>query len=156
MASSYANRPKTHHHGSRKFAESSARTMVGLQKTEVKFKKMADSLERQQNTAINNIANHQQAMKMSWRRLEERRTASPLLTTKEKQQKDDTSKAKKGMMLQSNTRLYVKGTPQVYDVESTEESELFQNQTRPVTADDSFLGRPPSATRCEENTSSVA
>lgn len=138
MASSYAK------HSQRKFAESSAKTLVGLQKSEVKLKKMVDSLERQQNTAVSNIANHQQAMKMSWRRLEERRSTSPLMTRHEKKEKEEAKK--KGMLLQSNTKLYVRGTPQVY----SGEGEVMP--VRPVTADDSVLGRitPSSSTRGEK------
>lgn len=115
----------------RKFAEGSSRTIVGLHKTENQLKKMIDSLEHQQNTAVNNIANHQQAMKMSWRRLEEKRTSSPQLATK----KEETKKKKQGLLLQSNTKLYVSTTPAIYNVDSP----------RPTTADDSLVARPESA-----------
>lgn len=114
----------------RKFAEGSSKTVVGLHKTEVQLKKMIDTLDHQQNTAVNNIANHQQAMKMSWRRLEEKRAASPQL---QRDKKEDGKRAKKGMLLQSNTRLYVNATPEVYNIGSP--------AIRPTTADDSALGR---------------
>lgn len=125
MASSGA----LHQKSTRKFAEGSAKTVVGLHKTDVQLKKMMESLEQQQNTALNNIANHQQAMKMSWRKLEEKRSASPQMRRDEKT-KEDTRKAKRGMLLQSNTRLYTSTTPDVYNM-----------GTRPMTADDSMLGR---------------
>lgn len=102
-------------HPKRKFAESSSKTLVGIQKTEVQYKKMLDDLERQQNTSVNNIANHQQAMKMSWRRLEERRSQSPTLVRAEKK---DPKNTKKGLMLHSNTKLYVKKTPEIYNPEA--------------------------------------
>lgn len=137
MASSYAHMPKTHQYAKKRSGESSSKTIVGLHKTEVMYQKMMDRLERDQNTSVNNIANHQQAMKMSWRRLEEKRTTSPLLTRQEKKQKEEKND-KKGLLLQSNTKLYVKGTPQVYNVDSGVREVI---QVRPVTADDSFLGR---------------
>lgn len=150
MASSYAYMPKTQQYAKRKFAESSSKTMVGMQKTEVKLNKMLDSLQRQQNTAINNIANHQQAMKMSWRRLEERRSASPLLTRAEKREKEE-EKTKRGLLLQSNTRLYVNRTPQIYNVEPTADVEAPGEKVRPFTADDSFLSRTQPSTRGENS-----
>ena len=130
--------PKSSQYSQRKFAESSPKTLVGLHKTDVQLKKMMESLDRQQNTAVNNLANHQQAMKMSWRRLEERRSTSPLMTRHEKKHKEEAN-ARRGLLLQSNTRLYVRGTPQVYDVDQA------PNDTtqRPFTADDSILSRAP-------------
>lgn len=96
------------------FSEKSQKTRVGLHKSEVQTKKMLDTLEQQQNTAVNNISNHQQAMKMSWRRLEERRAESPLLTRHDKT-KEEPKNTKRGLMLQSNTRLYVNKTPEIYN-----------------------------------------
>ena len=114
MASSgAANLSKTQQYSQRRFAESSPKTLVGLHKSEVQLKKMIDTLEQQQNTAVNNIANHQQAMKMSWRRLEERRSTSPLMTSREKRN-EQAKNSRKGMLLQSNTRLYVDKTPEIY------------------------------------------
>ncbi len=133
MASSSAH---LHQKPTRKFAEGNAKTVVGLHKTEVQLKKMIDSLEQQQNTAVNNIANHQQAMKVSWRRLEEKRASSPQMRDDDK--KEDTKKARKVMMLQSNTKLYVNKTPEIYNVAS--------HAARPTTADDSVLGRTTPAT----------
>lgn len=115
MASSYAHMPKAHQHGKRRFTESNQKTLVDKQKNEVKLKKMIDTLEHQQSTAVNNIANHQQAMKMSWRRLEERRSASPLLTRQEKK-REEAKDTRRGLLLQSNTKLYVNKTPEIYNV----------------------------------------
>ena len=42
------------------FSESSPRTVVGLAKVEVQLQKELGKLERQAQTAVNNIANHQQ------------------------------------------------------------------------------------------------
>ena len=111
-----------------KFAESSHKTMVGLNKTDVKFQKELASLEKQQNTAVTNIANYQQAMKMSWRRLEERRAESPTLSKRMEKKKE---KDKKGLLLQSNTKLYVDKTPSIYNPEAGSG----------VTMDDSVIGR---------------
>ena len=137
MASSNAaNMSKAQQYSQRRFGESNPRTLVGLHKTEVQLKKMIDTLEHQQNTAVNNIANHQQAMKMSWRRLEERRSTSPHMTRADK--KAQQAKGGKGMLLQSNTRLYVEKTPDIYETGG-----------RPSTVDDSSLGRPTSGPRMQ-------
>ena len=130
---------KSQQYSKRRFAESSPQTIVGLQKTDVQCKKMMDSLERQQNTAVNNIANHQQAMKMSWRRLEERRAQSPTMNRQE--MKKEVKKEKKGLMLQSNTKLFVNKTSEIYDPDNTlnketaavDDSELSIHKERPVT-----------------------
>jgi len=109
-----------------KFAETSRKTAVGLNKTDVKFQKELDSLDRQRNTSINNIANHQQAMKMSWKRLEERRAESPMLSQR-REKKEEQKSSKKGLMLQSNTKLYVNKTPSIYhptETGSTDDSRI--------------------------------
>ena len=134
MASSgAASHSKIQQYSQRRFAETNQKTLVGLQKTDSQLKKMMDTLEQQQKTAVSNIANHQQAMKMSWRRLEERRSSSPLMTRKEKEEVQ-AKKAKKAMMLQSNTRLFVDKTPQIYGGNVGETA-------RPSTVDDSVIGR---------------
>lgn len=136
-SSSAANMTKFQQYSQRRFGESSARTLVGLHKTEVQLKKMIDTLDHQQNTAVNNIANHQQAMKMSWRRLEERRSTSPHMTRAEKKAQQAKGN-KKGMLLQSNTKLYVDKTPDIYET-----------GCRPSTVDDSSLGRPTSGSKMQ-------
>lgn len=145
MASSNAaNLSKVKQSSQRRFAESSPRTLVGLHKCDVKLKKMVDSLEHQQNTAINNIANHQQAMKMSWRRLEERRATSPLMTRTDKK-REQAKSSKKMMLLQSNTKLYVDQTPKIYGTET------YGGSSRPTTVDDSLIGRSSAAAEQGEN-----
>ena len=70
-------------HSKRQFAESNPHTLVGLQKVQVQLEKEISKLNRQQATAVTNIANHQQAMKMTWRLLQQRRMVeSPLLSEK--------------------------------------------------------------------------
>lgn len=128
MASSgAATKTKAGQLSKRGFSESSQRTIVDMQKNKVKLKKMIETLESQQNTAVSNIANHQQAMKMSWRRLEERRATSPLMTRAEKRTEQKSTK-NRGMMLQSKTKFNVNMTPEIYNVTS-----------RPTTVDDSML-----------------
>ena len=126
-SSSAAIKTKAGQLSKRGFSESSPRTIVGLHKNELKLKKMIETLDSQQNTAVNNIANHQQAMKMSWRRLEERRSTSPLMTRSEKKKKEQPKN--RGMMLQSKTKFDVNMTPDIYNV------------SRPTTVDDSMLNR---------------
>lgn len=135
MASSgAASLSKIQQSRNRRFAESSPKTLVGLHKADAQLKMMMDTLDHQQSTAVNNIANHQQAMKMSWRRLEERRSTSPLMSRAENK-KEKAKDSKRTMLLQSNTRLYVNKTPSIYNPEGS---------ARPVTADDSMIGRSSS------------
>lgn len=133
-SSSGQNKTKASQYSRRKFAEQSLRTLVGIQKNEVKLKKEMETLEQQQNTSVNNIANHQQAMKMSWRRLEEKKRESPLLTRAQKDHGDAKS-SKRGMLLQSSTKLYVDKTPDIYSIE------VPSGNARPTTVDDQMLGR---------------
>ena len=108
-----------------KFAETSHKTTVGLNKTDVKFQKELESLERQKNTSMNNIANHQQAMKMSWKRLEERRAESPTLSQR-REKKEEQKNNKKGLLFQTNTKLYVDKTPSIYHPETgTSDDDAF-------------------------------
>ena len=90
--------------------------MIGLQKVNVQLQKEMDKLDRQAQTAVTNIANHQQAMKMSWRRLEQKRNAeSPLLSrTGNHAQASSPAPKQRWGMLSSNTRLYVHATPDIY------------------------------------------
>ena len=102
------------------FAETSPRTVVGLQKVNVQLQKEIDKLERQAHTAVSNIANHQQAMKMSWRRLEQKRNAeSPLLSRASKTEGTRHSPKEKRGLFASNTKLYVHATPQIYGMDGS-------------------------------------
>lgn len=114
LQSRFAHSPLTR--GAGHFGETSSRTMVGLQKVNVQLQKEMDKLDKQAQTAVTNIANHQQAMKMSWRRLEQKRNAeSPLLSrTSKHANADSPSPSERRGMLSSKTRLYVRSTPNIY------------------------------------------
>ena len=103
----------------RQFAESNPHTLVGLQKAKVQLEKEISKLEKQQATAVTNIANHQQAMKMTWRRLEQRRAMeSPLLSrSAHSSELGEESGPRRGLFY-SNTKLYVKNTPDIYHPEA--------------------------------------
>lgn len=127
------------------FAESSSKTLIGLQKVNVQLQKEIDSIEKQKKTAVNNITNHQQALKMSWRRLEQQRNAassSPLLTrATTAPSADANSRQPRKGILQSNTRLYVSATPQVYDATSASSSAVQLTVTS--AEDESHSGMAP-------------
>lgn len=55
------------------FSESNQKIRMELRLADMKLKKEIERLEKQSYTTTNNISNHQQALKMSWRRLEQRR-----------------------------------------------------------------------------------
>ena len=103
----------------RQFAESNPHTLVGLQKVKVQLEKEINKLDKQQATAVTNIANHQQAMKMTWRRLEQRRVMeSPLLSrSKLNTERGEESGPRRGIF-HSKTKLYVKNTPDIYHPEA--------------------------------------
>ena len=97
------------------YAETNPRTLVGLQKVNVQLQKELDKLDRQAHTAVSNIANHQQAMKMSWRRLEAHRdlsNASP--RARRAAERLPASPGPRRSLFSSNTLLYVNATPEVY------------------------------------------
>lgn len=97
-------------------AETRPRTMVGLHRADVQLQHKLERIDRQAFTAVSNIANHQQAMKMSWRRLEAQRN-SPKVTqrTRSRSLSDQQVAGPRRSLLSSNkTRLYVSATPQVY------------------------------------------
>ena len=93
-------------------AETSPRTLVGLQRVNAQLQQELDKIDRQAFTAVSNIANHQQAMKMSWRRLEAQRNG-PKAAAKPRSSR--TPPPSRSLMLSSNkTKLYVSATPQIY------------------------------------------
>lgn len=95
-------------------AETNSRTLVGLQRVNAQLQQELDKLDRQAFTAVSNIANHQQAMKMSWRRLEAQRD-SPKSRPRSRSSSDQLSPSPRRAMLSSNTtKLYVTATPQIY------------------------------------------
>lgn len=108
----------------RPFAESNPHTLVGLQKVKVQLEKEINKLDKQQATAVTNIANHQQAMKMTWRQLQQRRTTESPVLTRRKHDTDETHESgpRRGLF-HSKTKLYVKNTPDIYHPE-TEDNHL--------------------------------
>lgn len=103
----------------RQFAESNPHTLVGLQKVKVQLEKEISKLDKQQATAVTNIANHQQAMKMTWRRQEQRRAMeSPLLSRSARNVEHSEESGPRRGIFHSKTKLYVKNTPDIYHPES--------------------------------------
>ena len=98
----------------RPLAEMNPRTLVGLQKVNVQLQKELEKLERQQTTAVNNIANHQQAMKMTWRRLEQKRAMESPHVSRTATKKNEEGGARRSLF-QSNTKLFVNKTPDIYN-----------------------------------------
>ena len=95
-------------------AETSPRTLVGLHRVNAQLQQELDKIDRQAFTAVSNIANHQQAMKMSWRRLEAQRS-SPKTKPRSRSCSDESSPAPPRRTMMSNkTKLYVSATPQIY------------------------------------------
>ena len=106
-------------HNKRQFAESNPHTLVGLQKVKVQLEKEITKLDKQQATAVTNIANHQQAMKMTWRQLQQRRMAeSPLLSRSKQDVEDANESGVRRGLFHSKTKLYVRNTPNVYHPET--------------------------------------
>ncbi len=100
--STFVGSPK---HTKRVDSSSVSRTKVELHQVDVLLQKEIGRLERQQNAAVSNIANHQQAMKMSWRKLEQRRLLdSPLLTNS--RERTSSSPSPKRGLFHSNTKLH--------------------------------------------------
>lgn len=115
QAGSLASRNK------RQFAESNPHTLVGLQKVKVQLEKEISKLDKQQTTAVTNIANHQQAMKMTWRRLEQRRMMeSPLLSRSKQESEHPSESGPRRGLFHSKTKLYVKNTPDIYHPEAND------------------------------------
>lgn len=97
-------------------AETNPRTIVGLQRVDAQLQHELEKIDRQAFTAVSNIANHQQAMKMSWRRLETQRN-SPKQRPRSRSCSDQLTPraALRRPLLSSNTtKLYVSATPRVY------------------------------------------
>ena len=103
----------------RQFAESNPHTLVGLQKVKVQLEKEISKLDKQQATAVSNIANHQQAMKMTWRRQEQRRVMeSPILSRSARNVELGEEPGPRRGLFHSKTKLYVRNTPDIYHPEA--------------------------------------
>lgn len=90
--------------------------MVGLHRADVQLQHELDRIDRQAFTAVSNIANHQQAMKMSWRRLEAQRN-SPKMSPRPRSRSctdQQLTRPRRSLLSSNKTRLYVSATPQVY------------------------------------------
>lgn len=83
----------------------SSRTRVEMHQVDVQLQKEIDRLERQQSAAVTNIANHQQAMKMTWRKLEQRRASSSPLVSRQKEPVVSSPSSRRG--LHSSTKPFV-------------------------------------------------
>ena len=97
-------------------AETNPRTLVGLQKAGVQLQRELEKIDRQAFTAVSNIANHQQAMKMSWRRLEARRS-SPQLQQRSFSCSDQQTASpglRRSLLSSNTTKLSLAATPQIY------------------------------------------
>ena len=112
QASTLASQSKRH------FAESNPHTLVGLQKVKIQLEKEINKLDRQQATAVTNIANHQQAMKMTWRRLQQRRVAESPPLSRSKDVENPSNSGPKLGLFHSKTKLYVSNTPNIYHPEA--------------------------------------
>ena len=112
------------------YAEASPRTLVGLHKADVQLQKKLDKLDRQAHTAVSNISSNQQAMKMSWRRLEAQRgAASPSVGRRPVERLPCSAALSRRGPFSSNTHLYVSGTPEVYSGRSGKETLAGSNGT---------------------------
>lgn len=97
-------------------AETRPRTMVGLHRADVQLQHELEKIDRQAFTAVSNIANHQQAMKMSWRRLEAQRNSPKMSQRPRSRSCSDHQLAgpRRSLLSSNKTRLYVATTPQIY------------------------------------------
>ena len=90
------------------FAESNQKIRTELRQAELKLKKDLERMEKQSYTTTNNIANHQQVLKHSWRRLEQKRMQdqqSPLGSRKPVRQINSVEDTKRRLMFANRTAL---------------------------------------------------
>lgn len=94
------------------FAESNPRIRIELQKTKVQLERELERLEKQSKAETNNIATHQQALKMNFRRLEQKRKQeSP---TTERSRRGDRDEAGRRGIFYSKTPMAVEATAAIY------------------------------------------
>ncbi len=109
------------------FAESNHKIRMELRQSDLKLQKEIELMEKQTYTATNNISNHQQVLKNSWRRLEQKRQEdqlSPLGSRKTKKAQKVVDDGRKRLMFANKTYLSMDVTPNEKDISS---------QTRPMT-----------------------
>ena len=90
------------------FAESNQKIRMELRQADLKLQKELERLEKQSYTATNNISNHQQVLKNSWRRLEQKRLQdqmSPLTSRKTKKNLSPAEDTRKRLMFANKTSL---------------------------------------------------
>jgi len=102
---------------SRHFVEDSPRTRIELARNNLKMQKEIMKIEKQAKTAATNLSNNQQALRMSLRQLEGKRSSeSPLLTRSARfsdKNESTVSKRKLGLFA-NNTSLSVESTADAY------------------------------------------
>lgn len=95
------------------FAESSPRIRRELRKKELQLQKEFDLMEKQSRTSTNNIANHQQVLKNSWRRLEQRKLEDQLtpLESRTKKRVQPVADRNKRLMFSNRTAICIEKLP---------------------------------------------
>ena len=108
-----AHSPMTH---SRHFVEDSPRTRIELARNNLVMQKELVKIEKQAKTAAMNVSNNQQALRMSLRQLESKRSShSPLLTHSPVMDKKDSNASKRKLgLFANNTSLSVESTADAY------------------------------------------
>ena len=110
-------------------AETSSRTLVGLQKANAQLQQELEKIDRQAFTAVSNIANHQQAMKMSWRRLEAQRNSPKPRSKFSSSDSPATQRQRRALLMTSNkTKLYVAASPHVFLGDEAGQEERRESQ----------------------------
>ena len=90
------------------FAESNQKIRMELRQADLKLKKEIERMEKQAYTARNNISNHQQVLKNSWRRLEQKRLEdqlSPMNDRRMKRNLQSDHDSRKRLMFANKTSL---------------------------------------------------
>lgn len=124
------------------FAESNQRVRIELNKSKVQLEKEFSRLEKQSRTETNNICNHQQALKMTWRRLEQRRQQERPVPERLRKETDATDRrgllySKTTMSVDDTAAIYGKspGAPRKISAPSTTSSENDDDALYPTSSD---------------------
>ena len=95
------------------FAESNHKIRMELRQADLRLQKKIELMEKQTYTTTNNISNHQQVLKNSWRRLEQKRMQdqmSPLGSRRTKKTLQPVDDSKKRLMFSNKTYLSMEVT----------------------------------------------
>lgn len=115
------------------FAESNPRIRIELQKSKIQLERELKRLERQSKAETNYISTHQQAIKMNFRRLEQKRKQdSPPVDRSGTREKD--AGARRGIFY-SKTPMSVDATAAIYATETSKPAAHMQ-RSRTVSASD--------------------